>query len=290
MQQLHLAHELGHNMGSMHDRQTVSSQGGGTGAYPYSFGSGQAGSFGTVMSYISPVVGKFSSPDITCSTSKLPCGVAASDSAKSADNALSLNNTRNAVSAFMPAVDNLPLTVTGVVATRGKAVANVSIAASTPGVSCSNSGSNGIYSCTVPAKWSGNLTPNLSGYQFTPSSHSFSILSASISQKNFEATTTQPAVVTPPKPTVNTAPVTVSGTILSSGKAVANVPIYSTSAAVVCTRTDAKGAYTCRVPARWSGLLIPIMGGYQFSPSTYGFDRLNANTAGKNFQAIVLKR
>ena len=88
----------------------------------------------------------------------------------------------------------------------------------------------------------------------------------------------------------NTAPVTVSGTILSSGKAVANVPIYSTSAAVVCTRTDAKGAYTCRVPASWSGLLIPIMGGYQFSPSAYGFDKVNANTAGKNFQARVLKR
>ena len=285
-------HELGHNMGSMHDRQTVASQGGGTGAYPYSFGNGQAGAFGTIMSYISPVVGKFSSPNITCTTSKLPCGVAASDSAKSADNALSLNNTRPAVSSFMPAVSTLPLTVVGVVTTKGKAVANVPILASTPGVSCSNSGGNGVYSCTVPANWSGNLTPSLSGYQFTPGSYSFSQMSASVSQKNFEATavTVKPPVVTPPKPLVNTAPITVAGVVTSNGRPVANVPIYSTSASVVCSRTAANGSYSCRVPANWSGLLIPLLGGYQFAPSAYGFNRVNANTSGKNFQAILMRR
>src|SRR6185369_17427915 len=32
------AHELGHNMGLMHDRATTAKQGGGTGAKPYAFG------------------------------------------------------------------------------------------------------------------------------------------------------------------------------------------------------------------------------------------------------------
>lgn len=53
-------HELGHNMGSMHDRAHASGQG----AYPYSYGYGVTGIFGTVMSYVAPVVGKFSNPAI----------------------------------------------------------------------------------------------------------------------------------------------------------------------------------------------------------------------------------
>lgn len=51
-----LAHELGHNLGSHHDEETVRSDGWGTltyGAYPYSFGYRQDGppAFGTVMAY-----------------------------------------------------------------------------------------------------------------------------------------------------------------------------------------------------------------------------------------------
>lgn len=280
------AHELGHNMGSMHDRQTVASQGGGSGAYPYAFGSGQAGSFGTIMSYISPKVGKFSSPNTTCSSSKLPCGVAASDSANAADNALSLNNTRLAVAAFMPSANNVALAVAGVVSTKGQALANVTINASSPEVACSKSGSNGVYSCSVPANWSGSLTPALSGYQFTPASHSFSKLSASVSQKNFEAT----AVISPPPPTVNTTPLTIAGVLASKGKPVANVPIYTTSANVSCGKSAANGSYTCRVPANWSGSVVPMINGYQFAPTGYSFNKMNSNAVGKNFAVSVAAR
>jgi hypothetical protein len=56
-------HELGHNMGLMHDRDTVARQGGGKGSYDYAFGHGRSGSFGSIMSYISPVIGRFSNPD-----------------------------------------------------------------------------------------------------------------------------------------------------------------------------------------------------------------------------------
>lgn len=91
---LTFTHELGHNMGLAHDRSNASSQG----AYSYSYGYGVNGSFGTVMSYATPRIGKFSNPAITCAGG-ISCGVneAAPDSA---NNALSLNNTRHAIAGF----------------------------------------------------------------------------------------------------------------------------------------------------------------------------------------------
>ena len=102
---LSFVHELGHNMGSKHDRANA---GDGSGAYPYSYGYGISGVFGTIMSYISPRVGKFSNPDITCSGS-IACGISET-ALDSANNALSLNNTRAGVAGFRPTRVNPPPT------------------------------------------------------------------------------------------------------------------------------------------------------------------------------------
>ena len=102
---LTFVHELGHNMGSMHDR---ANSGGGMGAYPYSYGYGVSGTFGSVMSYINPRIGKFSNPAITCANG-IACGVSETAS-NSANNALSLNNTRVAVAGFRSAQQPPPPT------------------------------------------------------------------------------------------------------------------------------------------------------------------------------------
>lgn len=85
-----LAHELGHNMGSTHDFANAGSQG----AFPYSYGYGLQGVFGTIMSYIDPIVGRFSSPGIDCVAGRR-CGTSG------ADNVRSLNNTAPVVAAFL---------------------------------------------------------------------------------------------------------------------------------------------------------------------------------------------
>lgn len=103
-------HELGHNMGSAHDRANSGS----SGAYNYSYGYGIEGTFGTIMSYINPTIGKFSSPLLDCKGT--PCGIASGKS-NSADNALSLNNTRSFIASFRATASSVVGVVTTPVST-----------------------------------------------------------------------------------------------------------------------------------------------------------------------------
>ena len=102
-----LAHELGHNMGSVHDRVTEAQPTGPSkGAYSYSFGYGMSNGFSSIMAYSSsftqaPQIGRFSNPNQS-NCKGMPCGVSEL-AANSANNALSLNNARMAVAAFRAA-------------------------------------------------------------------------------------------------------------------------------------------------------------------------------------------
>ena len=182
-----LAHELGHNMGNVHDRITVAQQDGNRGAFPYSFGYGIAGQFGTIMSYVDPEVGKFSNPDKMCN-GQVPCGIAESDVSNSADNARSLNNTRRYVAAFTPeaSAEAQMVSIAGVVTLQGKGLAGVHINTSSS-AKCTSSGDNGSFSCIVASDWSGDITPALSGYTFSPESISLSNVSRNAVDQNFTA-------------------------------------------------------------------------------------------------------
>lgn len=97
------AHELGHNMGSAHDRANA---GGTSGAYPYSYGylGNGANGFSTIMAYgtaTTTPLSVFSNPNIsTCQNT--PCGVPDSNTSSSADNAHSLNKTAPLIAQFEP--------------------------------------------------------------------------------------------------------------------------------------------------------------------------------------------
>ena len=191
-----LQHELGHNMGLMHDRATAASEGGNTGATSYAFGyiiPGTNPSVGDIMSYADNGVNCFSSPAVfrqgpiaalsggACNvtpTTGDALGVAASNGASSADAAATLNFTRVAVSKFRVAAN---ATLSGTIS-NGTPLANVTFCARpASGVTCTASDSLGAYSCTVPNGWTGvlhaagpaglrikpqlftNITANLSG-------------------------------------------------------------------------------------------------------------------------------
>lgn len=184
-----LAHEMGHNMGSMHDRATVIAQGGtatSQGAYNYGFGYGISGTFGTIMSYINPRIGKFSNPNDSTCGGKYVCGVSeVNNTTTSANNAKSLNNTMPLVANFRSTMVPETPTISGVVSKAGVAVSGVTITPSTTGVSCNATGSTGAYSCTVPNNWSGTLTPSLSGATFSPGSLSFTAVTNKLVNQNF---------------------------------------------------------------------------------------------------------
>ena len=91
-----LVHELGHNYGSDHDRD----HGCNYGIEPYSCGQGISGEYGTIMSYYSPDVGKFSSPLLTCNG--YPCGTAADDQENAADNVLSIGLYKGVIATYRP--------------------------------------------------------------------------------------------------------------------------------------------------------------------------------------------
>ncbi len=94
------AHELGHNMGSNHDRGNADEPG----AYSYSYGfkSASPTGFSTIMAYggdRQTPLAFFSNPDLDACQGQ-PCGVDDS-SPDSADNAHSLNNTGALIAQFM---------------------------------------------------------------------------------------------------------------------------------------------------------------------------------------------
>jgi peptidyl-Asp metalloendopeptidase len=97
-----LAHEVGHNQGNMHDRDSTTN----VGAFAYSYGyrncTGDAAGFRTVMAYACKGVARvarFSSPSLTFNGQPMGVGYE-TDPDNSADNVRSMNNAADTVAAF----------------------------------------------------------------------------------------------------------------------------------------------------------------------------------------------
>ncbi len=74
--------------------------------------------------------------------------------------------------------------VSGTVTAGAAALGGVSFAAG-PGTTCSSSNASGKYSCTVPAGWTGTVSPSLSGYSFAPSGRSYSNVTSNQAMQDY---------------------------------------------------------------------------------------------------------
>jgi peptidyl-Asp metalloendopeptidase len=97
-------HELGHNLGNVHDREYSSF----AGKFPYSYAWGINGKFGTIMSYYGPSIMLFSTPELATQCAGTPCGFA-EGSANSSDQVRTTNATAATVGNYKPTTVSVPV-------------------------------------------------------------------------------------------------------------------------------------------------------------------------------------
>lgn len=172
---LTLAHELGHNLGAAHDKANSSF----AGVFAYSYGKGVSGQFGTMMSYIQPKVALFSSPQLTCTTAKAPCGT-------STENVVATVLQTKATVAALGKATAVAVGADGSVQAAGWVLqpngspytaGGVALTPTASSVACSV-GSTGLYNCRVPGDVSSvtlRAAVGVKGRTITPASGTFGI-------------------------------------------------------------------------------------------------------------------
>jgi hypothetical protein len=279
------AHELGHNMGLMHDRATVAKQGGGSGAKPYAFGYvAPSAKWGTIMSYTSPYQIKFSNPlDSTCNGTEV-CGTAQT-SPSSADNVAALNFTMPLIAAFRASTQaSNVFSVSGIVTVNKSPVAGASLAVSAvsggaaSNVTCSVSGTNGVYTCSAPRGYGFTLTPNYkmasgSAITWTPATKVLTALAAN-QIADFAGISADLKY-------------TLSGNVKVNGVATSGVvmKVSGTDAAkVTCLATSSSGDYSCSAPPAASftvtpSMTVPTGGSLTWAPASASVAKMAANSS-----------
>jgi len=145
---LTLAHELGHNLGAAHDKANSSF----AGVFAYSYGKGVSGQFGTVMSYIQPKVALFSSPQLSCTSKKAPCGTSTENVVATFLQTKSTVAGLGRASAVAVGADGSVQAAGWVLQPNGTpyTAGGVTLTPTATNVSCTV-GSTGLYNCRVPS-------------------------------------------------------------------------------------------------------------------------------------------
>lgn len=169
---LTLAHELGHNLGAVHDRANSSF----AGVFANSYGKGIRGVYGTVMSYVSPRVALFSSPHLACTASGTPCGTAQEDVVATVLQTKAVAAAQGRSAAAMGATDTTTMVAGWLLRPNGQPYnAAASVQSNTPGVNCT-AGRTGLYVCRVPEGVSQvTVTPAVRNRRVVPAVGTFTV-------------------------------------------------------------------------------------------------------------------
>src|SRR6266508_3129854 len=145
--------------------------------------------------------------------------------------------------------------------------------AGTPGATINYTGGSttadgsGNYSFTVPADWSGTVTPSKIGFIFSPPNRTYTAVAANQTGQDYTATFTTYTI----SGNAGTPGATLTYTGATSGSATAN----------------GSGNYSFTVPAGWSGTVTPSKIGFIFSPPERTYTAVAANQTGQGYTAIL---
>ncbi|NOS56074.1 MAG: hypothetical protein HOP37_07440 [Cyclobacteriaceae bacterium] len=107
----------------------------------------------------------------------------------------------------------------------------------------------GFYVASVPARWTGTITPKLDGHSFVPTSLSITDLRSDKGEQNF--TMRKNGVIY------------IKGTVKDeSGAALAGAELQGLPER---TRINSNGDYVAQVPLNWAGTIKDTLNGYQFN-------------------------
>lgn len=158
--------------------------------------------------------------------------------------------------------------LSGRVSVAGSPLGGIAVVG-TNGASCTGTDPDGRYICTVPANWSGTLSPVQSGFGFTPAARTYAGVTSSQVGQDFVAIAEN---------------VQIAGTVNLDGSPLAGVAMTGSGGAS-CTVTDAGGRFSCSVTYNWSGSIAPSKDGHAFVPASRAYSNITVGQVGQDFAA-----
>ena len=122
---------------------------------------------------------------------------------------------------------------------------------------------SGAYSFQVPTDWSGTVTPSKAGYEFSPSSMSYTNVLSDQTEQNYTTTGVM---------------VTISGNAGHAG-----VTLSYTDGTPKTVTADENGLYSLEVSYNWSGMVTPSLSGYGFIPGTRTYTNVIVNQYAQDY-------
>ncbi|MGQ0528371.1 MAG: hypothetical protein ACT4PG_00860, partial [Panacagrimonas sp.] len=174
-------------------------------------------------------------------------------------------------------------TISGVV-TAPPTVDVMSIAPAGSGAAtCTAISAGGNYACTVPAGWTGSLTPVVAqsatsaGISFSPALYTYSAgVSSNITGQNFGSLYR-----------ISGGVFQSTGTTIVTGVSFSALGSGGSANGVCAAYNDANGTYACTVPGLWSGSIVPSKSGSSFLPTVRSYSNVTSAFTTENYTAAT---